>query len=341
MATPSGAVRARRGGPRLLAAAATLAAALVPAHALAAPACVRVDPAQTSDQIVAVYLSPRPHYACVDASVPAENRLLLFFGGTRSAATDYTLLMEEAARGGLHAVSLSYANRFAVNLEVCPFVDDPECYEQVRHEIIYGNDVFAGVEIDRSNSAIGRLRSLLLSLERTRPGEGWGQYLTAEGEPVWSKLVVSGHSQGAGHATMVARDHEVERLVIFAWGDRLRGDYSATTADALAPWLKEPFATPADRLFAFEHVRDRGVALRRVMWKVLGMTSFGPEVDVDRERPPYGGTHTLTTNVEAPRPHSAVCNDEVTPVGGDGAPVLRDVWRYLFDVPGAAPRAGS
>jgi hypothetical protein len=222
-------------------------------------------------------------------------------------------------------------NMFAVNLEICPYQDDPDCHEKIRKEILYGEDALESLQISRTNSVVNRLSKLLAYLADEHPEEGWDQYLTPDDDPVWSAVVISGHSQGGGHATMIAKDHRVARLVIFGWADVAQG--------ALAPWIAPPFATPSEDLYAFEHVRDRGVQARRVMWKVLGMTSFGPEINVETSAPPFENSHTLSTRLEPPpnsTPHRVVAANE-TPMRDDGTPVVAEVWRYLLDVaPSAA-----
>jgi hypothetical protein len=274
------------------------------------------------------------HLVCLDQAVTRRNRLFVFLPGTRAKPGTYSMLLEQAAASGLHAIGLRYMNMFAVNLEICPYQDDPDCHEKIRKEILYGEDALESLQISPANSVVNRLSKLLHHLSQQHPKEGWDRYLTDDGDPDWSSIVVSGHSQGGGHATMLAKDHRVARLVILGWTDVAQG--------ALAPWIAPPFATPSEDLYAFEHVRDRGVQARRAMWKVLGMTGFGPEVDVDDATPPYGNSHTLSTRLEPPpnsTPHRVVAANQ-TPMRDDGTPVVADVWWYLLDVSpaGAASR---
>ena len=72
-------------------------------------------------------------------------------------------------------------------------------------------------------------------------------------------MVVSGLSQGAGMAALIAKDHEVMRVVLFSspW------DWTGP-ARTPAPWLSNRSATPPDRWFAEYHRREHtAVALQR------------------------------------------------------------------------------
>ena len=57
------------------------------------------------------------------------------------------------------------------------------------------------------------------------------------------------------------------------------------------------------------------------------LNAFGPIIDVDTAKPPYGNSRRLTTNLDvggsAKRAHGIV-----TPAKDD--PLFEDVWRYLF-----------
>jgi hypothetical protein len=295
----------------------------VPSLAVAEAECRRVAPRDTDPGIDE---SLQDHLLCLDPAARTKNRLLVFLPGTRARTHSYSMLMEEAARSGLHAISLSYMHRFAVNLEVCPYQDDPDCHEKIRKEIIYGEDALESLQISRTNSVLNRLVKLLLYLDEQHPAEGWGRFVADDGEPDWSSIVISGHSQGGGHATMIAKNHRVARLIIFTWVDVSQG--------RLSPWLSPPFATPPQDCYIFGHEGDRVFQASRRMWGVLGMTEFGPEVDVDATPPPYGNSHILSTRLTSPAnstPHRMVAADQ-TPMRADGTPVLRDVWRHLLDV---------
>lgn len=286
---------------------------------------------------------PQPHYVCHDAdSVAAGEGLLVFLPGTGGLPSDYRLFVEEAAATGLHAIGLTYPNPRSVNLQICPRDPDPACHELVRREVITGEDLHPGIDIDATNSITGRLVSLLRFLAEQQPGAGWDAYLTTDANgatvPRWDAITVAGHSQGAGMAAFIAHENLVARAVLFAWTDVSQG--------VVAPWILEAHATPPERIFYFDHAEDRlrGQAAREAMFDGFGIAALGL-ADVDTQAPPYNGAHVLVTAIESvyageresAAAHNVVVVDVYTPVSSVGGPVLAEVWRYLLG--GYAPAA--
>jgi pimeloyl-ACP methyl ester carboxylesterase len=240
------------------------------------------------------------------------------------------LLTEEAAANGLHAINLRYPND-QVLLTACGA--DGKCYESQRLATIYGGETDRLV-VTRPNSIENRLVKVIALLHRQHPEEGWSQFLEND-SPKWSAIVVAGWSQGGGHAALIARDHLVARVIMLeAPPDRTQ---QTPPADP-APWVADTHATPARRYFALAHLRSvHTVPFFESAWKLLGLDTFGPTVNVDANTPPYNRAHQLATNVEPPagrpRPnayHQSVAVDESTPRGADGRPVLAVVWQYML-----------
>ena len=205
-------------------------------------------------------------------------------------------------------IGLSYPNTPSVD-SLCGDSTDPDCHEKVRRERLYGVNDSTLVTVTPANSINNRLTKLLQKL-------GWSQFL-ANGQPRWDHIVIAGHSQGGGHAAMIARDHVVARVVFFA----APGDW---TSSGPAPWLLEPHATPIDRYYGFVHLDDNVVF--RANWSVLGLP--GSNTSVDAADPPFGNAHRLTTDVAVSNPHGSVAVDAATPAIA-GKPVYAKVWRYL------------
>lgn len=294
----------------------------------AAAVCQWVAPDATDP---AVDTALEPHYVCRDETAAPRDALLVFFPGTGATPADYELFVQQAASMGLHAVSLRYPNDLSVNLHHCPGDPDPNCHANVRREVLYGGDLHPDVTISDANTISNRLVALLRYLDAQDPAAGWGQYLVGDA-PAWERIVVAGHSQGAGMAGMVAHDNLVLRAVLFGWVDQSRGQP--------ALWITEPNATPGERIYTFEHVEDRtrGEAAKQVMFEAFGLNPEN-EVNVDTMAPPYNNAHVLLTSVtpaiQGDRPsaatHNVVVGDDYVPIV-DGVPVLADAWAYLLDV---------
>jgi len=70
--------------------------------------------------------------------------------------------------------------------------------------VISGTNTSPLLDVSTTNSIVNRAEKLLAYLDRQFPTEAWGQYLTS-GSLDWSKVVISGHSQGGGHAGVLTK----------------------------------------------------------------------------------------------------------------------------------------
>ena len=283
-------------------------------------------PPEVTDHAIDDWLES--HYVAVDKSVASNGHLFLFFSGTYGHPGRQRLITQQAATLGYHAINLRYPNSATV-AQLCRNSEDPDCHEKVRLEILYGSDLSDQVNISRANSIENRLVKLLLHLHQKQPKEGWLEYLDGN-VPKWSTITVAGHSQGSGHAAMIAHQHQVARVVMFGGP----ADYSRVL-QAFAPWLGKSSATSADRYYGFIHGRDRG--FRRILraWELMGMSQSGKIVNVDVQLPPYNYAQQLVTSAIPARPgkyHGSVVTDHTTPMKRDGKPSFLDVWKYLCDI---------
>ena len=266
------------------------------------------------------------HYAWLDTTARTNHKLLLFMPGTGLTPAVYQLVQQEAARVGYHVIGLMYPNRPGL-AKVCPSDPDPAaCYENSRLEIIDGIDRSPWVDVNAANSIDNRLTKLLQYLAQQYPEEAWGRFL-AHDKPKWSQIAVSGHSQGGGHAAMIAKIRLVARVVMFSSvTDSLQG--------ASVPWVAT-HVTPSDRYYGLDHDLDEQFRSIRASWDSLGMAAFGPTVAPENSAPPYDFTHMLVTDYHPLRgpgraAHGASCTDFNTPLAADGTPVFLGAWRYLL-----------
>ncbi len=276
-------------------------------------------------------------FAYTDPAQQPRDQLVLFLPGTRGASVGYREYLKNAAGLGFHSLGLNYVNYFGIN-ELCNTNDpaNPNCHAQTRLEVIDGTERSPLVDVDRTNSIEHRLITSLQYLDAAFPAEGWGQYL--DGTTIlWEKIVVAGHSQGAGHAVLIARDHLVARCLNFAGVD-----WWAAGAQ-VAPWLSEPFATPVDRIYILGHLRDESVdfTLLQLYADAVDVTRYGGFVTPETESDPhFGHTHFLATDLEPVRPlpdgryHATMITDLDTPFQADGVtPVLKPAWDYMLLAP--------
>ncbi len=299
-----------------------------------APLVLHVVAPQATDPAIDRFLDN--HYAWLDTTARTNHKLLVFMPGTGLTPAVYQLVQQEAARVGYHVIGLMYPNSPGL-AKVCPSDPDPAaCYENSRLEIIDGIDRSPWVDVNAANSIDNRLTKLLQYLAQHYPDEEWGRFL-AHDKPKWSQIAVSGHSQGGGHAAMIAKIRLVARVVMFSSvTDSLRG--------ASVPWVAT-HVTPSDRYYGLDHDLDEQFRSIRASWDSVGMAAFGPAVAPENTAPPYDFTHMLVTDYHPLRgpgraAHGASCTDFNTPLAADGTPVFRDAWRYLLTArPGQEDRA--
>jgi len=286
------------------------------------------DPPMTGEpQNISVLIAPnltdanyasddKEHYVLSNGQTRL-NTLLLFIGGTSSAPDDYVFVCDHAASIGLDVISLSYPNGVAA----APLgsSSDPLIFDNYRDEICFGSQGSDVVDVNVLNSINSRTENLLKYLVLEYPGQNWEQYLTASNTLRWDKIIVSGHSQGAGHAGYLGKENSVNRVVMFSGPN----DYS-TFFEAPANWLSESGATPVDKHFSLLHERDQVVdfAFQVANLRALGLLSENEEpILADDLTSPYSNANSLSINTPALSFHSG-------PIGSNR--ILPEIWTYLF-----------
>ena len=271
-----------------------------------------------------------PH---IVATVPGTLRapLVLFLPGTGAIPSQYQYLARTIAGWGMPVISLTYPNPLVVNT-VCAVTLDLSCYEQVRTEIFTGESRSSLVSVGRADSIEFRLLRLLQLLQRQTPNAGWSQFF--EGDRVlWHRIVVSGHSQGGGHAGFIAKKVRTSRSVMFAGLD-----YNELQR-RVAPWMEQPGATPAAAFFALGHERDELVSyatLSQRAWPALGIDRLGGTLPITSDD--FGTVHTTRMDqvVATGTAHSLVASDTVIFLNAAVRQSLEKAWRHLYQGAAAA-----
>ncbi len=286
-----------------------------------------VSPRDT-DEAIDSWLAP--HVVEIDRTARAEDLLFLHFPGSYDVPSDSKLILKQAARLGYPAIGLRYPNSWTV-YTLCAASSDPECFEKVRLEILDGVGRTDKVEISAANSIANRVVKLLAYLVELYPDDGWDRFLGEDGMIIWEKVVVSGHSQGAGHAAMIAKVYRVSQVGMFAGPP----DYSMVFGTP-PDWLSSAGETPQGRFFGFGHSDDGLVPERQLIeiWTALGMSAFGPPASVDDLEPPFERSHMLFSSAEPAAlsliaNHNAVVVDRETPKREDGTPLFDVVWDVM------------
>ena len=272
-----------------------------------------VKPIETDNN----YLSTEESHYIVRNNTNHLNKLLLFIGGSYSIPKNYNIVCDEAATIGLDVISLSYPNRVAT----APLgtSSDPSIFDNYRDELCFGNQVSNVVDINLLNCISTRATKLLIYLKNTYPNQNWGQYLTATNTILWNKVIVSGHSQGSGHACFLGKINLVDRVVMFSGPN----DYS-TYFNSPANWLTQTGLTPLNKQYSLLHTQDEIVSFNYQVENLRGLgmlTATQNPTLADNLTSPYSNNHSLSINIPAISNHNST-------IGANSK--LPEIWKYMF-----------
>jgi hypothetical protein len=260
--------------------------------------------------------------AVVDTGVASRGQLVIWLMNYNSR------LFDRLASYGLHAIQPHYANKWFS--KVCREKQVGEhCRGNMRLEAATGSDYSKEVDLSKPDGMKERAREFVKWLSKKHPAGKWGQFLSADGKDLrWDKVIVAGSSHGSTTSARFAKHQKVARVVMLC-GPR----------DQYQTWQSLPSATPENRYFGFSHVLDGGWTADHYCrsWELLGLHHYGPIVNVDDIRAPYGNSRRLITSLDVgnnvKRAHSAVTPGSSTPKNKDGILAYENVWRYLFTHP--------
>ena len=184
----------------------------------------------------------------------SRDELLVFLngsGGSPQNAAGTSGWYDVAAQEGLAVIGLSYRSGKAVG-QLCRMVD--LCYEPSRVTLLTGlqQPEAAGelANVSHDEGIITRLSALLQHLISKDPDGAWERFFDATRLPDdaaairWERLIISGHSQGGGHAALIGKRHVVRRVISLASPCDAANGTSASWLTRDASWQ-----TPAPRFF--------------------------------------------------------------------------------------------
>ncbi len=280
----------------------------------------------------AIAIEAQRHQVFYNPDCVPNNKLLLHLVGTFDNPASTTYFPSLAANNGFKAISLKYENGVS-GTTACTFRADPDCHWKYHQEVLFGTDTSTHVSVDTTNSIINRVTKLLIHLDITYPTQNWGIYLTSSNEVDWSKVTVSGHSQGGGHMAFLAKTKLVERVITFASPN----DYSTFFSNS-ASWMGTAGVTPDSSYYAFANIYDDVVDFSKQYegWQDLNMDFPLDSTNVKGQNCPYNNAQILyttdTTKRNTIKPlHNLVVIDAFTPLNGS-QPIFTPVWEYLLGI---------
>jgi len=272
---------------------------------------LRVRPFVTDTAIFEVH---GPHIAQYDSTMAdGRQELVLMIQGTGARALGCRKFDSCFARMGYHVISIDYPNDVVTT--VCSDSPDSACFDGFRQEILFGRPVSEKVKVDSVNCIVNRFTVFLRWLVKNDPSGEWGAFLE-DGRPRWDRIVVAGHSQGAGHAAYLGKMYALKGVVMLSGPQ----DYLKVFSRP-APWQGLPGQTPAARQFAFLNLQDPYNYSFQVA-DVAAVTGFSPKdtTVVVAGGPVEGERHIFVNDLETRDHHGSTMNEVFLPV-----------WKYIMD----------
>ena len=188
------------------------------------------------------------HFVTVNKSNTSGKKLLISIPGTTGPADVMRSFDSVAALEGYHAISIDYPN----NRNTASFINstDKAAFDKFRQELDFGTPVSDSVNVDSLNSIVNRITRLVIYLAKTRPGEGWNNFLD-HGQIIWDRVTLAGHSQGAGHVSNIGHAFKVHRVIMLSGPQDFLANF-----DMPAPWLSAASKTPYGSYYSFLHDDD-------------------------------------------------------------------------------------
>jgi hypothetical protein len=149
---------------------------------------------------------------------------------------------------------------------------------------------------------------------------------------LWPKIVIAGHSQGAGHSGLIAKTEPVARALMFSDTDwwTPNGQLPGQPAN----WIFSTGVTPDEFYFGFVHVQDPLILYSEEIptWNAYGLAQFGGPLLVESNQVPFLGSHQMTTDLPPldGNYHGATVADSATPLTTNGTPVYQPVWQFMM-----------
>jgi hypothetical protein len=269
------------------------------------------------------------HQTYLNTAIAPLNKLFLFLPGSNSNPFAYDAVQKLAAENGYHSLGISYSN--ATISPLCAGTNDSLCFDKVRREVITGAAVSDSVNVNIANSINNRVLKALQYLNTNFPSENWGQFYSGS-TILWNKIAVAGHSQGGGHAAFIAKQNNVDRVVLLASPK----DYFTAPLNKAAPWINLPSATPTFKYYALTHQNDQlGCTYNQQLqiFSRLGIDTFANNAIFETNNGNYNNSHVIISNLPGLNSSNAhnIVGVDVLAANICKIPYYTPVWNYMIN----------
>ena len=259
-----------------------------------------------------------PHLV-VQYGEPTRDELVLFFHGNAQLPSNHYNVLSAAAYAGYRVLAVKTRSQ-PKPIEDC-FDDYPYAYDACVNSMsrarLYGSEYGEFVDVDDEDSVVARVYEALVGLHVDSPEDGWDAYFEPAPEGAvlheeyvqWDRMIVSGFSQGAQKAALLAIEQRFDGVVLL----------SGPPDDA--SWVR-PGQTSTCVWWAFHHADEVWVDYQGYNYDILG---FDEPVDhavrplpaetCGGDWPPYGGRHRFSSTLDplaacpTRGPHGSMAND--------------------------------
>ena len=243
------------------------------------------------------YNGDAEHFVVGSASSRHNRRVLVYLPGTTDRPELSSCLIKSVADTlpyptiGLSYAYLSSGDKFRNGkcALVGTLADQVECLSEQHNDAIdggtYGNTHFKDGTpfwdpVEPANSITARLGYLLKHLDETIPNSGWDKLYTDDTsfpKPVWGKIVVMGHSQGAGHAAYLGQTKLIKGAIMVSGPQD-----ECTGCPETKFWIDEPYISK--RYTAFASADEPLVGVMKDNWNRMiaaGATTWQTDHVID------------------------------------------------------------
>lgn len=326
----------------------------------------RIQPADTGDGIDPAPRDEELHHVAQPATAAQRKGILIVYMVGSGGSPDFSLEPARfAASLGFGVLNIQYPNTTVVGV-VCG--GQADCFGQFRGETVFGENVAyapglptynqAANFVTRENSVVNRVANLLDFLANqtasdNNPDPGyWQQFLVTDSNspystrnngfayPDWSKIVIAGHSQGGGMASMLAMnlaDVPARRVIMFSSPNDNSGGVNGNEP---ATWMLQISATAMSRFWGLRHPNDTTLGPRvQQNWERLGGPGSGgvggpmnnAEVDIGNGTGDPAGAQRLVITEDV----GGTTASHQSTVDPETLPTVIAAWEYLFSGGGA------
>jgi hypothetical protein len=166
-----------------------------------------------------------PNIILTPASKSNSSKLVVFLSGTGASSDKYSRLLKSAQSAGNYVLGLSYlsqpfpvshSNTWCTSRNV---MKPDDCNEELHELMLFGD---ASPNLQGASRGVWKVRpeySVQSILTKTLHSIDWGQNFlkrnnkTLSNDISWEKVVISGHSQGAGHAAYLSYKKEIPSVL--------------------------------------------------------------------------------------------------------------------------------